>query len=375
MIHFPREIRIIDLHAQYRLYQEEIDAALRAVLTSAAFIQGPQVFSFERALRDYTGSAAVLSCGNGTDALQIAMMALGLEPGDEVIVPVNTYVATAEVLALLRLTPVFADVYSDTFLLDDSRLHVYITPRTKAIVPVHLYGQCANMERILSIAAQHHLFVIEDTAQALGAVYTFSDGRQQLAGTMGAIGTTSFFPTKSLGCYGDGGAIFTHDVLYAEKMRMIANHGQRVKYHHELVGINSRLDTLQAAVLEVKLKYLQQEIDRRNAFAAFYDVQLGVVAGIQIPVRCPASTHVFHQYTIQTERRDALQAHLIGYGIPAAVYYPLLLHRQKAYQGYSTNTFPVAEHVHTQMLSLPIHSTMEADELRFICSTIKSFFC
>ena len=370
---FPREIRIVDLVAQYCVYQEEIDTAIRDVLTTAAFIQGPQVFSFEQALRDYTGAAAVISCGNGTDALQIAMMALELEPGDEVIVPVNTYVATAEVLALLHITPVFADIDPYTFMLDDSQLHLYITPRTKAIVPVHLYGQCANMETILRIAARHNLFVIEDTAQALGAIYTFSDGRQQMAGTMGTLGTTSFFPTKSLGCYGDGGAIFTNDARYAEKMRMIANHGQRIKYHHEIVGVNSRLDTLQAAILQVKLKYLQREIHKRNEVAAFYDKQLGTIAGLQIPARCKHSTHVFHQYTIQTKHRDALKAHLIARGIPAALYYPLLLHRQKAYQAYASDTFPVAEHVHAHMLSLPIHPTMQEDEVIFICSAVKAF--
>jgi UDP-2-acetamido-2-deoxy-ribo-hexuluronate aminotransferase len=371
--HFSRKIRIADLAAQYHLYQEEIDTAIREVLTAAAFIQGPQVFSFEQALQEYTGAAAVISCGNGTDALQITMMALGLAPGDEVIVPVNTYVATAEVLALLQITPVFADIDPHTFLLDDRRLHLYITPKTRAIVPVHLYGQCANMETILTIAARHNLFVIEDTAQALGAVYTFPDGRQQLAGTMGTMGTTSFFPTKSLGCYGDGGAIFTNDARYAEKMRMIANHGQRLKYHHELVGVNSRLDTLQAAILQVKLKYLQQEIYKRNDIAAFYDRQLGTIAGLQIPARSEHSTHVFHQYTIQTKHRDALQAHLVAHGIPAALYYPLLLPRQKAYQAYNSNTFPVAEHVHAHMLSLPIHPTMQEDEVTFICSAIKAF--
>jgi dTDP-4-amino-4,6-dideoxygalactose transaminase len=370
---FSREIRIVDLVAQYHLYQEEIDTAIREVLTAAAFIQGPQVFSFEQALQAYTGAGAVISCGNGTDALQIAMMALGLEPGDEVIVPVNTYVATAEVLALLRITPVFADIDPHTFLLDDRRLHLYITPKTKAIVPVHLYGQCATMETILNIAARHNLFVIEDTAQALGAVYTFPDGRQQLAGTMGIMGTTSFFPTKSLGCYGDGGAIFTHDARYAEKMRMIANHGQRLKYHHDLVGVNSRLDTLQAAILQVKLKYLRQEIHKRNDIADFYDRQLGAVAGLQTPARREYSTHVFHQYTIQTKHRDALQAYLIACGIPAALYYPLLLHRQKAYQAYNSNTFPVAEHIHAHMLSLPIHPTMQEDEVVFICSAVKEF--
>lgn len=370
---FPREIRIVDLAAQYRRYQQEIDAAIRNVLATAAFIQGPQVALFEQALRDYTGAAAVVSCGNGTDALQIAMMALELEPGDEVIVPVNTYVATAEVLALLRITPVFAEVDPASFLLDERRLHSYITPKTRAIVPVHLYGQCADMESILDIAARHNLFVIEDTAQALGAVYTFSDGRQQMAGTMGTLGTTSFFPTKSLGCYGDGGAIFTNDAQYAEKMRMIANHGQRIKYHHELVGINSRLDTLQAAILQVKLQYLPEEIQKRNAVAAFYDSQLSATAEIQLPARSDRSTHVFHQYTIQTKHRDALKAHLVARGIPAALYYPLLLHQQKAYRAYSSDTFPVAGHIQAHMLSLPIHPEMQEDELMFICSEIKTF--
>jgi dTDP-4-amino-4,6-dideoxygalactose transaminase len=343
------------------------------VLESTAFIQGPQVSEFAGALARYNGSSNVITCANGTDALQIAAMALDLQPGDEVILPVHTYVATAEVIALLRLTPVFVDVEEDTFTLDPERIESKITPRTKAIVPVHLYGQCADMERILKIAERFNLHVIEDAAQALGAEYTFADGRRKKAGTMGIVGTTSFFPSKNLGCFGDGGAIFTDDPDLAEKIRMIANHGQKIKYHHDLIGVNSRLDTMQAAVLLVKLKFLDDYTARRNQAAAHYDRFLVEMDEIKIPVRSNYSTHVFHQYTLRVRRRNEMKEYLESKGIPTMIYYPVPLHKQKAYHTSSEHSFPVTEKLSQSVLSLPIHTEMSEEQLDFICRTLKNF--
>jgi UDP-2-acetamido-2-deoxy-ribo-hexuluronate aminotransferase len=370
------KVKMVDLQGQYLRIKAEVDAAIQDVLTSTAFIQGPQVQTFAQNLARYAGVPHVVPCANGTDALQIAMMALGLRPGDEVVVPVHTYVATAEVIALLGLTPVFAEVDPRTFNLDVHQLEARITHKTRAIVPVHLYGQCADMEPILKIAEAHNLYVIEDAAQALGAAYTFSSGQVRQAGTMGHVGTTSFFPSKNLGCFGDGGALFTHDAALAEKMRMIANHGQKQKYHHDIIGINSRLDTLQAAILDVKLKYLTEYTRRRNDVAAYYDQALGSVTGLIIPYREPRSTHVFHQYTIQTPQRDALQAHLAAHGIPTMIYYPVPLHLQQAYRraGTGEGSFAVTEQLSKTVLSLPIHTEMTPAELDFICTTIKNFF-
>ena len=298
-----KNIKMVDLHGQYLRIKGEIDNAIGEVLTSTAFIQGPQVKEFAAALASYTGANHVIPCANGTDALQVAMMALDLKPGDEVIVPVHTYVATAEVIALLGLTPVFVDVDAHAFNIDTAQIEQRITRKTRAIVPVHLYGQCADMEVILAIASRHNLYVIEDAAQALGAEYSFSDGSKKTAGTMGTIGTTSFFPSKNLGCYGDGGAIFTQDAALAEKITMIANHGQRIKYHHDVVGVNSRLDTLQAAILNVKLKHLASYTERRNLVAEYYDKHLSP-ALVQTPVRSKTSTHVFHQYTLKVKDKS-----------------------------------------------------------------------
>lgn len=371
-----KNIKMVDLQGQYLRIKPEIDAAIQQVLTSTAFIQGPQVNTFAAALATYTGSAHVIPCANGTDALQIAMMALGFKPGDEVILPVHTYVATAEVIALLGLTPVFVDVDADTFNMDVQQLVQKITPRTVAIVPVHLYGQCADMSAILDVAKKHRLHVIEDTAQALGAQYTFPDGTVKQAGTMGTIGTTSFFPSKNLGCYGDGGAIFTQDATLAKQIKMIANHGQQVKYHHDVIGVNSRLDTLQAAILEVKLKYLDDYAARRQAVADRYDQQLSGIKGVQTPVRASYSTHVFHQYTLKVTRRDELKVYLEQHGVPTMIYYPVPLHFQKAYAlpQFGRGSFPTTEALSDVVISLPIHTEMDPQEQDYIVTTIRNFY-
>lgn len=354
---------MVDLHAQYQRIKEEIDQAIQEVLNSTAFIQGEQVQQFAQLLAKYNAVEYVIPCANGTDALQIAMMALDYKQGGEIILPVHTYVATAEVIALLGLTPVFTEVDGDTFNIDVNQLENKITPRTKAIVPVHLYGQCADMEPLLNIAKQHQLDVIEDVAQALGAVYTFSNGKQARAGTMGTIGTTSFFPSKNLGCYGDGGALFTRDEQLAKKIRMIANHGQSIKYQHDIIGVNSRLDTPQAAILKVKLQYLDQYTEARKKAADFYSEQLNNFKGLQTPVRAKNSTHVFHQYTLKISdgKRDVLKKYLEDKGIPTMIYYPIPLHLQKAYrkEGFGAGSFPLTESLSKEVLSLPIHTEIK----------------
>lgn len=370
------DIKMVDLHKQYLRIKPEIDRAIEDVLNSTAFIQGPQVKEFAGALGKYVGAEHVIPCGNGTDALQIAMMALDLRPGDEVIVPVFTYVATAEVIALLGLTPVFVDVDENNFNIDVGQIENLITEKTKAIVPVHLFGQCSDMEPLLRIAGKYNLYVIEDTAQALGAEYIFSDGSVKKAGTMGTIGTTSFFPSKNLGCFGDGGAIFTNDPVLAEQLRMMANHGQRIKYYHDTIGVNSRLDTLQAAILTVKLKHLQEYAERRNKVADYYDKNL-VNEYIKTPLRVKNSTHVFHQYTLTVHggKRDDFQKYLGSNEIPSMIYYPVPLHLQKAYRrsDYVEGSFPVTERLSKSVISLPIHTEMDMDQLAFICSTIYPF--
>jgi len=364
---------MVDLHTQYERIKAEVDAAMARVLESTAFIKGPEVEQFEQELGAVVG-AQVISCANGTDALQIAMMALGFQPGDEVILPVHTYVATAEVMALLRLKPVFVDVDPRSFNIDARQIEKAITPKTVAIVPVHLYGQCADMEPILAIAAKHHLQVIEDAAQALGATYTFSNGEKRQAGTMGTIGTTSFFPSKNLGCFGDGGALFTRDAALAERLRMIANHGQRIKYHHDIIGINSRLDTLQAAILRVKLKYLSGYTKSRLEVANYYDQHLDN-RRVAVPHRSENSSHVFHQYTIRAEKRDQLKKHLEKLQIPTMIYYPVPLHLQKAYRQpeYPEGCFPVTEELSRSVISLPIHTEMTSEQLAYICQAINTF--
>jgi dTDP-4-amino-4,6-dideoxygalactose transaminase len=372
-----KEIKMVDLQGQYLRIKNEIDAAIQEVLMSTAFIQGPQVKSFADALSKYNHGAYVIPCANGTDALQIAMMALDLKIGDEVILPVHTYVATAEVIALLGLIPVFIDVNENTFNIDVSQIQSKITSKTKAIVPVHLYGQCADMEPILEIAKRNNLYVIEDLAQALGADYTFSNRVTKRAGNMGVIGCTSFFPSKNLGCYGDGGAIFTMDQSLAEKMRMISTHGQKIKYQHDIVGVNSRLDTLQAAILEVKLKYLDEYTAKRNEVADYYDKHLNGISFIDLPVRAQNSTHVFHQYTVKIKGidRDSFKQYLQEKGVPSMIYYHIPLHLQKAYKqnGFEEGSFPITERLSKTVLSLPIHTEMTEDELSYICQTIKSY--
>ena len=365
-----RPIQMVDTKTQYHRIKSEVDQAVLEVLESSAFINGKPVQQFAEELASYLGVAHVIPCANGTDALQIAMMALGLQPGDEVITPSFTYIATTEVIALLRLTPVFVEVDPHTFCMDPDSLRKAITPKTKAIVPVHLYGHAAPMAELLRIANEHNLFVIEDNAQAIGCDYHFSDGRVAKTGTLGHIGCTSFFPSKNLGCFGDGGALMTQDDALAALLQQMANHGQKVKYYHDTVGINSRLDTLQAAVLRVKLPHLNDFARRRQAVAAAYDAAFAAVPGVRIPVRAAESTHVFHQYTLLLDGVDraAFQAELQSRGIPTMVYYPVPLHLQKAYArpDYPVGTFPVAEYLAQNVVSLPIHTEMEADEVSYI---------
>jgi len=372
------KIKMVDLQQQYLRIKPEIDAAIQDVLDSTAFIQGPQVAQFAKALAAYIGVKHVIPCANGTDALQVAMMALGYKPGDEVILPVHTYVATAEVIALLGLIPVFIDVDENTFNIDVNQIESKITKKTVAIVPVHLYGQCANLEAILKIAEQYNLHVIEDAAQSLSADFIFSNGSRKKSGAIGTVGCTSFFPSKNLGCYGDGGAIFTNDAALAEKIGMIANHGQKIKYHHDSIGVNSRLDTLQAAILTVKLKYLNEYTQKRNEAAAYYDKALYSIQQFQLPYRVSYSTHAFHQYTIKVKGvdRDEFKLYLDKCGIPSMIYYPVPLHLQKAYQqpGIERGSFPVTEKLSKTVLSLPVHTEMNEEQLNYICTIIQKYF-
>ncbi len=369
---------MVDLKGQYRKIKPQIDAAVANVLETAAFINGPDVKEFASELSAYLNVKHVIPCANGTDALQIAMMALDLQPGDEVITPSFTYAATCEVIALLRLTPVFVDTDPDTFGMDLDEVAKAITPRTKAIVPVHLYGQCARMEPLLALAAEHSLYVIEDTAQALGAEYRFNDGTVKKAGTMGTIGTTSFFPSKNLGCYGDGGAIFTDSDELAVKLRQIANHGQTRLYYHDLVGVNSRLDTLQAAILRCKLPHLDEYAAARNRAADYYDRAFAGHPKIKTPVRASYGNHVFHQYTItlspETDR-DLLGRYLEEKGVPNKVYYPVPQHLQIAYnvKGYKEGDLPVAEDLSRRVISLPMHTELTEDQLEYITRMVVEF--
>lgn len=379
LLPFNPPIPMVDLVGQHARIQSELDQALLRASHQAAYIQGPDVAAFAGELSAYLGEGVyTIPCANGTDALQIALMSLGLQPGDEVITATFTYVATAEVIALLGLTPVLVDVDPDTFALNLDQVRLALTPRTKAIVPVHLYGQGVAMEDLLALAATAGVHVVEDSAQALGARYTLSDGRSMALGTLGIIGCTSFFPSKNLGCMGDGGALFTRDAALAEKIRMIANHGQKVKYRHDVVGCNSRLDTLQAAVLRVKLARLDEYAAARQRAAARYDAGLAGLEGIQTPVRRPESTHVYHQYTLRIAGglRDALAEHLKADGIPTMIYYPLPLHRQLAYQSkrYSDQSFPVADQLCAEVLSLPMHTELTTQTQELIIQSIQTFF-
>ena len=369
------QISMVDLHRQYLRLQTEIDLAMQQVLESTAFINGPQVQEFANRFAEYLGVPYVIPCGNGTDALQIALMALDLRPGDEVIVPAFTYVAAAEMVALLGLIPVWVDVEPGTFNINPALIEGALSSRTKAIVAVHLFGQSCDMEPILRIASQNGLYVIEDNAQSVGAEYTFSDGTKKKTGTMGHIGTTSFFPSKPLACYGDGGAMITSDPYLAERMRMIASHGQQVKYHHKIVGCNSRLDTLQAAVLNVKLSHLAEFAENRCHVAARYDEALRDHPAWLIPERRSYSTHVYHQYTLRVKngRRDELQTRLKAQGVPSMVYYPLPLQKQEAFYGFARKGSALleAEQLTREVLSLPIHTEMTEEEIDYVIRQLK----
>ncbi|MFK7934073.1 MAG: DegT/DnrJ/EryC1/StrS family aminotransferase [Saprospiraceae bacterium] len=369
---------MVDLNGQYQRIKAEVDASIQEVLNTNYYIGGPKVKSFQDNLSKYLSVKHVIPCANGTDALQIALMALGLEPDDEVIVPAFTYVATAEVIALLRLKPVMVEVDPDTFNLTAEIIESAITERTKAIVPVHLYGQSCDMQPIVEIAQKYNLRIVEDNAQAIGATYTFPDGTTQSTGTIGDIGTTSFYPSKNLGAYGDGGAIFTNNDYLAEQLKMIANHGQQRRYYHDVVGCNSRLDALQAAVLDIKLKYLDDYCAARQAVAGFYDKAFVNMTKLQIPARQYNSTHVFHQYTLRVlnGKRDELKAYLQEKGIPSVIYYPLALHQQQAYSKWVTEDvkLPISEQLCSEVLSLPMHTELTEDTLSYISNTIKKFF-
>jgi dTDP-4-amino-4,6-dideoxygalactose transaminase len=368
-------IHMCDTYGQYLTMKSEIDFAIQEVIKSTRFIKSGKVLEFEQELSKYIDSN-VITCGNGTDALQIAFMALDLKPGDEVITTPFTFIATAEVLALLSLKPVFVDVCPETYNMDVSKLKHAITKKTKALLPVHLYGQCADLESLLKISQEHNLFLVEDAAQALGTDYIYKDGTKRKAGTIGHIGTTSFFPSKNLGAFGDGGAIFTDDEKLAGIIRSIANHGMKQKYQYERIGVNSRLDSIQAAILSVKLKYFEKHIAARQFAAAWYDEHLKGLEALQLPKRKSYSTHSFHQYTIQTSGRNKLQKFLKDNGIPSMVYYPKPIHLQNAYNylGYKKGDFPVSERLSETVLSLPMHTELKEEQLMYITETIRDFF-
>ena len=368
---------MVDVIGQYNHIQDEIDSSILKVVKSGAYINGPEVHEFTENLRQYQKVRHVIPCANGTDALQIALMALELKPGDEVIVPSFTFVATAEVIALLGLKPIMVDVDADTFNVTPEIIESAITPDTKAIVPVHLFGQCADMDRIMEIAATHNLYVVEDNAQAIGARFTSKDGTTHMSGTIGHIGTTSFYPSKNLGCYGDGGAVFTNNDYLAEKLKVMANHGMSVRYFHDEIGVNSRLDTIQAAILNIKLNHLNEYCKSRQEAAAYYDNAMADLDEVTTPARLPASTHVFHQYTIKVDpqKRDGLKKHLQEHGIPSMIYYPVPLHKQKAYSPYWDNSRSMknTETLCTQVLSLPMHTELTAEALNKITNAITSY--
>lgn len=369
-----KPIQMVDLRSQYEKIKTDVDAGIQAVIDSTAFVKGAKVTEFQTHLEQYLGVKHVIPVGNGTDALQIAMMALGLKPGDEVITPTFTFIATAEVVALLGLTPVVVDVDFDTFNMDVEAVRRAITPRTRAIAPVHLFGQNANMEALLTLAREHNLFVVEDACQSIGAEYTFADGRRVRSGCMGNIGCTSFFPSKNLGCYGDGGALFTNDDELARRIRIVANHGMEVRYHHDRVGVNSRLDSIQAAVLDAKLPHLDEYIAARQKAAAYYTAAFADCDKILTPVVAPQTTHVFHQYTLRLVGcdRDRVRQYLADRNIPSMIYYPVPLHLQKAYQDprYKAGDFPVAERLASSVLSLPMHTELDEEQLAYITKNV-----
>lgn len=370
------EIQMVDLKGQYMKIKEEVDAAIGEVISSTAFVKGPKVKVFEEHLAEYLGVKHVISCANGTEAIQLALMAMGLKPGDEVITPTFTFIATAEVVALLGLKPVVVDVDPETFCMDPKSVRKAITKRTKAIVPVHLFGQNAPMEELMSLADEYGLKVVEDACQSMGSDYLFANGKRKKSGTLGDVGCTSFFPSKNLGCYGDGGALFTDDDELAEVIRSMANHGMTVRYHHDRVGMNSRLDGIQAAVLDVKLKYLDEYVKSRQWAAKEYDEAFAGMEWIKTPKRATYSTHAFHQYTLVLDEsvdRDALQARLKVAGVPSMVYYPIPLHLQKAYRDerYKEGDFPVAEFLSRHVLSLPMHTELTQEQIEKITEAVK----
>ncbi len=373
-----KKIEMVDLRSQYDRLKADIDNAISGVISSTAFIKGPEVRLFEEELQRYLGNRHVISCANGTDALQIAMMALGLKPGDEVITTNFTFIATVEVIELLGLKTVLVEPDYSSFNISVEAIRRAITPRTRAIVPVHLFGQCADMEPILDLARQHGLYVIEDVAQATGAEYRFSDGTVKKAGTMGTIGCTSFFPSKNLGCYGDGGALFTDNDELAALIRSITNHGMKVRYYHDTIGVNSRLDTIQAAILRVKLRHLDGFNEARARAAAYYDTLLSGLPGIKVPERSGFSSHIYHQYTLRIagNERNSLRECLENEGIPAMIYYPVPLHMQKAYLhlGYRSDDFPVTTKLSGEVLSLPMHTELDDEQLSYITGCIRSKF-
>ena len=373
-----KKIQMVDLIGQYEKIKPQVQLSINTILDKAQFINGPDVQHFKEELGGYLGSKHVISCANGTDALQIAMMALGLKPGDEVITPSYTYIATTEVMGLLRLKPVFVDCEKDTFNICPKAIKAAITSRTKAIVPVHLYVQSCDMEEIMNIAKKYDLKVIEDNAQAIGSDYTFSDGTFKKTGTIGDVGCTSFFPSKNLGCYGDGGAMCTDDDELADKLAMVANHGQSKRYYHDVVGCNSRLDTIQAAVLRIKLRELDNYVDARRKAADYYDAQFSDIKGLTIPKRIENSKHVFHQYTLQLDDgidRDALVAFLGERVIPAMIYYPIPAHKQKMFASLETSSGSLTntDWLTTRVFSLPMHTELELEQLEYICSAVKEF--
>jgi dTDP-4-amino-4,6-dideoxygalactose transaminase len=371
-------IEMVDLKNQYQKIKQDIDLAINECVESTKFINGPSVSLFQKSLEKYLNVKHVIPCANGTDSLQIAMMALEFQPGDEIICPAFTYVATAEVIGLLGLRPVMVDVDPDTFNITAENIEKAITKKTKAIVPVHLYGQSCDMESILKVAQKYGLYVIEDNAQAIGAEYTYSNGSVFKTGTLGDIGSTSFFPSKNLGCFGDGGALFTNNDDLAKKMRMVANHGQEKKYHHKVLGCNSRLDSIQAAVLNVKLNHLDSYNIARNKMADYYDQAFKDISELQIPKRQKGSTHVFHQYTliVKNNKRDTLKEYLGSKAIPSMIYYPLPLYKQEAFRNYVTEDFELAvtKQLCESVISLPIHTEIDLEKIEYICENVKLFF-
>jgi UDP-2-acetamido-2-deoxy-ribo-hexuluronate aminotransferase len=372
-----KQIQMVDLTAQYERIKKEVDQAIQNVIQTAAFINGPEVKKFQDELEAYLGVKHVIPCANGTDALQIAFMALGLEPGDEVITSDFTFAATVEVVGLLKLVPVIVDVDPDTFNISVDAIRKAITPRTKAIIPVHLFGQCADMDAILKLAKEHNIYVVEDTAQAIGATYTFPDGRKAAAGTMGHIGTTSFFPSKNLGCYGDGGAIYTNDDNLAMLMRSIVNHGMGQRYYYERIGVNSRLDSIQAAILRIKLAHLDSYAAARNKAASYYDTYFKTNSRVKTPVRAKNSTHVFHQYTLKIEglNQFEMQEALHKKGVPVMIYYPVPIHTQKAYgpERFNHADFPVTNELCKTVISLPMHTELSDEQLQYICDSVNEY--